>query len=1114
MKTQNIATIVKINPPRLASNIYLRKRLFKALDEARSRPVIWIAAPGGAGKTTLVTSYLKEKNLPCIWYQIDPGDGDIASFFHYMGIAAKKAAPYKKEPLPHLTPEYLAGLPAFTRNYFRELFSRVNQAVSKRSLRGARRGSNLNKGIATHPSGARNDRFVIVFDNYQEAPENSQLHEIMLNGLSEIPEGINVIIIGRLPLPSAMARLQVSETLSLLNWDDISLTLEESIGIGRLRTKGKGLNNEVLEALHKQTQGWVAGLILLLEQSECNITPEMLKDQLNHQIVFDYFAGEIFQRADKATQEFLLKTSFLPRITASVAALLTGRKHAADILNTLVRRNYFTIRHAGAEGVFEYHPLFRAFLENRMDHTLNNKELAELKNKAARLLIKADNIEDAVPLLQQTEDWQTLTSLILQQAPQLAQQGRLQTLAEWLQSLPDSVCEEEPWILYWLGVCGLPFSPSSARGHLEKAYNIFKAKGDPTGQMLAWCTIVETFTYEFADVAPLDHWIAELERFMEKNPFFSSPEIEARIAAGMFTALIFRQPQHPMLPEWTQRVEHIIASCPDMSTRLLLGLNLLLYYSWWTAEFEKGRHLIEMLKPLASKEDLAPLPRIAWHATEAIYYWITAENAAALHAVEEGLKLAEASGVHLWDFMLLAQGVWARVTANDLAGAEAALVRLRSILDPQRHLDVIQYYTLAFCIAQQRNDTHLMMEYAMASHRASQQAKMPWAECQVLIVLFFAHMAQGSKGSLKEMLCDLRNTAEGLASPSLVMDALAAEAHYTLQYQSRSEYLQALKKMFAFASRLNLLNGNLWARRPLLLFCMDALENSIEVEFVQKLIRKRSLIPEEPPLRLDNWPWQIRVYTLGRYNVIKGQKPLTLTPSSRKPLEFLSALIAFGGRMISKEMLTEALWPDAEGDVAQQSFETTLHRLRKLLGSDEALVLKDGRLTLDNRCCWVDCWAFERLIAQIEHLLGAADAKPDEVDKTAKKIFNLYHGHFLGRETDYSWALTLRERLRSRFLRYIRDMGRYWKGHEKIDEAVKYYIKGLEIDPISEGLYYGLMQCYIELGDFAEALSVYKRCCHTLNTLLNTAPSPKIEELYNSFRRNKTPQQEDKTSLQ
>ncbi|MBI3755364.1 MAG: tetratricopeptide repeat protein, partial [Deltaproteobacteria bacterium] len=161
---------------------------------------------------------------------------------------------------------------------------------------------------------------------------------------------------------------------------------------------------------------------------------------------------------------------------------------------------------------------------------------------------------------------------------------------------------------------------------------------------------------------------------------------------------------------------------------------------------------------------------------------------------------------------------------------------------------------------------------------------------------------------------------------------------------------------------------------------------------------------------------------------------------------------------------------------------------------------------------------------QLEELLGTAVPKSDEVadeiagkiareiNSIAKKIFELYHGHFLGRESDHSWSLTLRERLRSRFLRHIKDMGRYWKGHEKTDEAVKYYIKGLEIDPISEGLYYGLMQCYIELGDFAEALSIYKRCCHTLKTLLNTTPSPKIEVLYNSFSHDKTPQQEDRSS--
>ncbi|MBI3354424.1 MAG: hypothetical protein HY034_06015, partial [Nitrospirae bacterium] len=122
-KTKQTSSLAKLTKPKSA-NVLIRKRLFKLLDEARNRSVIWITAPPGAGKTTLISTYLEQKKLPCLWYQIDEGDGDIASFFHYMGIAAKKANPRKKKPLPNLTPEYLSGLPTFTRNYFRELYSR------------------------------------------------------------------------------------------------------------------------------------------------------------------------------------------------------------------------------------------------------------------------------------------------------------------------------------------------------------------------------------------------------------------------------------------------------------------------------------------------------------------------------------------------------------------------------------------------------------------------------------------------------------------------------------------------------------------------------------------------------------------------------------------------------------------------------------------------------------------------------------------------------------------------------------------------------------------------------------------------------------------------------
>ena len=123
------ASLAKLTRPKSA-NVLIRKRLFKLLDEARSYPVIWITAPPGAGKTTLISSYIETRKINNLWYQIDEGDGDIASFFHYMGIAAKQAAPRYRKSLPNLTPEYLQGLPTFTRNYFRELYSRVNPSVS------------------------------------------------------------------------------------------------------------------------------------------------------------------------------------------------------------------------------------------------------------------------------------------------------------------------------------------------------------------------------------------------------------------------------------------------------------------------------------------------------------------------------------------------------------------------------------------------------------------------------------------------------------------------------------------------------------------------------------------------------------------------------------------------------------------------------------------------------------------------------------------------------------------------------------------------------------------------------------------------------------------------
>jgi hypothetical protein len=90
-------SIAKITRPRI-TGILPRKRLFHYLDSCRKYPVIWITGPAGSGKTTLVSSYLDANKLPCLWYQVDEGDSDIATFFSYMGMAARKAAPRKRTP--------------------------------------------------------------------------------------------------------------------------------------------------------------------------------------------------------------------------------------------------------------------------------------------------------------------------------------------------------------------------------------------------------------------------------------------------------------------------------------------------------------------------------------------------------------------------------------------------------------------------------------------------------------------------------------------------------------------------------------------------------------------------------------------------------------------------------------------------------------------------------------------------------------------------------------------------------------------------------------------------------------------------------------------------------
>jgi two-component SAPR family response regulator len=247
----------------------------------------------------------------------------------------------------------------------------------------------------------------------------------------------------------------------------------------------------------------------------------------------------------------------------------------------------------------------------------------------------------------------------------------------------------------------------------------------------------------------------------------------------------------------------------------------------------------------------------------------------------------------------------------------------------------------------------------------------------------------------------------------------------------------------------------------------------------------------------------VTIFTLGRFSLLVNGKPADFgRKAPKRPLELLKAIIAQGGREISISRLTVLLWPDVDGDKATRSFNTTLHRLRKILGDDRVLVLRDGKLSLDARYCWVDIWTFERLLGGVRRISrdAAGSNRVYLLEGLTENLLALYQDHFLAREEMTSWSVSMRERLRSKFIHNLVELGRFWEAHGYWEQAIECYQKGIDVDDLVEVFYQRLMSCCLETHRLSEGMSVYRRCRQTLSIILGLQPEAETESLYRSLR--------------
>ena len=191
---------------------------------------------------------------------------------------------------------------------------------------------------------------------------------------------------------------------------------------------------------------------------------------------------------------------------------LSGTANSTAILERLTRDHYFvTARHGHEEVVYQYHPLLQEFLVKRAEEALSSQDRTALQSRAAELLEAAGQIEDTVAMRIAARDWQDLMRIVRAHAEGMVEQGRGETLEQWLEQLPPARLNSDPWMLHWLAACRLPVSPRESRRLYEQSYEMFASRKTPDrdGQFAALAGVMYAILNDLDDLTLLDRWIGE-----------------------------------------------------------------------------------------------------------------------------------------------------------------------------------------------------------------------------------------------------------------------------------------------------------------------------------------------------------------------------------------------------------------------------------------------------------------------------------------------------------------------------------------------------------------------------------------------------------------------------
>ncbi len=1051
---RNKVKFVKLSPRR-THNAIVRQRLFSLLDSLRHQhPGIWICSPPGAGKTTLITTYFASHAPSALWYQIDQADNDPQILFYFLSQMIDDGM----AGLPVWSPELAVDIGRFARLFFREFFSRL-------------------------PAGS-----VIVFDNIQEL-DWQRAGEIFEIAFNEIPEGMNIFTLSRSVPPARLSRLILNGQLNTLTWDALKFTDEEA---RQFTLVDKHPDNET-KAWLKKTDGWAVGLQLLrnheARHSQDNNAPSL---QDEHESMFRYFSGEIFERLSSDDQQWLMMLAHLPGVSAEDAEQMTGEAKASGLLRQLSQDRFFVEPTGGSKPLYHFHPFFREFLIAQAHQRFTLAQRNSHFQRAAVILENQGNIDLAVHMLNEAGAFSALASLLLRTAERVQASGRGQAWREWLGWLPPEIVSGNPWLWYWFGNSLNEVDPVSARQALRRAEQAFREIGDVLAQLITMAALIDSYYFGLGDFTELGPWIEKIHHGLAQiNIDTLEPDADLRIHSSLTIALMLTTPSSPALPAAANKIVSALVREASPAARLSAGAVLLHCMNWM--EVDTTRWVIAELHTIVEDSSISVFVR-GWWCMRAVLWHVYLDGD--LHAAElineRGLELIKGQPAHNVErlhFHFKYSKALLLVIANQAESALSLITELKPSIAPSKKLEVARFMTLEANYFLLVGDIDKGIRTSLDAITLTNETGLPASASPHFDRFMAACYAQAQNFKLADEWCAnaISHSGENLAETIEMRDLI----HALSLAGNGAQHAAISLLQSALSSHRQRGHSAFFVRFPQLAASIAALALDLDIEkdHVRGIIKRQRLVA--PDRFSANWPWPVAVRTLGSVTLsLNGDLLAFSGKAQQRPLVLLKALLLAPESSQTQQVIADYLWPDvADG---RASLNVTIHRLRKLLGNDDALIVTGGKLSINRNIVWSDVDALTHLCDKIQTL--PPQNSQSELNQMARTLLSLYRGPFSD-GNDESWLLSGRNRWRSRFLDATTTLGMHLEKLDALAMANTLYLRALEVEPLAETMYRNLMRCAHAQNDPSAAFSAYRRCRETLSVILGKRPSAETERL-------------------